>query len=139
MQDNLLAMLLLILTCVFLAFFVFDYGMRKILKVDREKRSSYYHVNNVHRKIDWGLRIAFSIFIGIVFFYYGNTGKPMQLWPFKPWTVFILFLILSESVRAYMEWKYAENRRTYILTLSGMSFALLMTIIVIQTDFFGLL
>ena len=84
MQDNLLAMLLLILTCVILAFFAFDYGMRKLLKVEREKWPSYYHVNNVHRKIDWGLRIAFSIFIGIVFYYYGNMGKPIQLWPFKP-------------------------------------------------------
>ncbi len=139
MQDNLLAMLLLILTCVFLAFFAFDYGMRKLLKVEREKWPSYNHVNDRHRKIAWFIRIASLFFYIILSIYNEKVGKLLPLWPFEPWTAFILFIFLPEFVRAYMEWKYAENRRTYILTLSGMSFALLMTIVVIQTDFFGLL
>jgi hypothetical protein len=139
MQDNFFAMLLLLMTCVALAIFVFEYSMGKLLQVERGKWFSYNHVNELHGKIDWAIRIAFVIFIAAAFMYDGYTGKFIPLWPFEPWSVFFLFLVISESVRAYMEWKYAENPRTYLVTFSTMLFSLFIMLLFIRTGFFGLL
>lgn len=130
---------LLILVLVAFVLYAFDYGMKKLLKVKREKWPSYNHVNVRHRKIDWGIRGVFTILLLTAFFYNGKTDNPLAIWPFQPLAVLILFLFLSESVRAYMEWKYAENRRTYVLTLSNMVFALGLFGILIGTNCFGFL
>lgn len=131
--------LMLILVLVAFVLYAFDYGMKKLLKVKREKWPSYNYVNARHRKIDWGIRCTFLLFILSLFIYYDKTGMTITVWPFEPLTIFILLTVLSESVRAYMEWKYAENRRTYVLTLSNMVFALGLFGILIRTNCFGFL
>lgn len=139
MQNHTILIPLLILALLLVASYAFEYVMKKLLKVEREKWPSYNHVNDLHRKIDWIIRIVSSIFVFIAFYYYGNTDTPLAFWPFQPLTIFILLLFISESVRAFMEWKYAENPRTYLLTLSSMIFALSLFSLVILTDFFGYL
>lgn len=138
MLDNTPLYLILILVSLAVAIFAFDYGMKKLLKVEREKWPSYNHVNRLHKRIDWTIRIAFTVLLMIFFFIEVNSSAKMAFWPFEPWTIFLVFLVLSESVRAYMEWKYADNPRTYILTLSVMIFILMAFLLLVWTNFFGL-
>ncbi|MEG0385769.1 MAG: DUF4181 domain-containing protein [Solibacillus sp.] len=56
-----------------------------------------------------------------------------------PWFVISIFLLLSELLRAFMEWKYAENKRDYIATITELLFGIGVALLLISTDFFGLL
>lgn len=45
---------------------------------------------------------------------------------------------MTESIRAYMEWKYAENKKAYILTVSPLIFISIFFMSIIKTSFFGM-
>ncbi|UTR12718.1 DUF4181 domain-containing protein [Evansella sp. LMS18] len=118
--------------------------MRKWLKVEKKRGFfSYNYVNKKHEKIDWTIRV---IFIPLVFFLMlilsaraevaGGTGWYTWLHPFY---LFIVFMVATEGLKAFMEWKYAENKRAYIVTLSELGFGFTVIISMIMTDFWGLL
>lgn len=60
-------------------------------------------------------------------------------WYFKTSFIIIVFLIASELLRAFMEWKYAENKRDFVATIAEMMFMIGIVFLTITTDFFGLL
>lgn len=100
--------------------FTFSYFMRKLLKVENKKWFSYNHVNELHKKLDWAIRITSTVVI-IASTYFKFYDESIEIpWYFDVWFILILLIILSESVRAFMEWKYDTNRKAYILTLSEM-------------------
>lgn len=100
---------------------------------------SYNHINDKHKKVDWTIRIGFLVAIlgGGTF---NMTRDPMEwLWFLEPWFLLFVFIGVSESARALMEWKYAENRRAYMVTIIHLVFVLVLLLTVINTDFFWML
>ncbi|MCM3708007.1 MULTISPECIES: DUF4181 domain-containing protein [Cytobacillus] len=131
--------LLLLVTVVVASMYFFELGLRKWLKVEKKKFFSYNHINDKHKKVDWTIRIGFVVTIlsGGIF---NMTRDPMEwLWFFEPWFLLFVFIGVSESARAFMEWKYAENRRSYIVTLINLAFVLILLLTVIKTDFLWML
>ena len=84
--------------------------MRKLLKVEGKKWFSYNHINGVHKKIDWLIRIAFILTLIAIASYRSSKGSGEMVWYFKEvWFVMVLYIFISEAVRAFMEWKYEAN------------------------------
>ncbi|MEK3980886.1 DUF4181 domain-containing protein [Psychrobacillus sp. FSL K6-2836] len=131
--------LILLITIVVLLLFLFNVVMRKWLKVEKKKIFSYNHINEKHKKIDWTIRITFLVCIMLGYFI-NVTREPTEwFWFLETWFLLIIFIVVSESVRAVMEWKHAVNRKDYIFTISQLVFGVILLLTVIQTNFFGLI
>lgn len=118
--------------------FVFNSLMRKYLKVEKRKIFSYNHVNEKHRKIDWTIRISFVIItLTPHFFIIRNISKNISqnIWYPEIWFSILVFFIISEMVRAFMEWKYAENQKAYIFTISQLIFILILQWVLFSANF----
>ncbi|WP_019375630.1 DUF4181 domain-containing protein [Virgibacillus halodenitrificans] len=107
--------LFMILIGLFLA--GIDRLMRKVFKVEKRKSFSHNHLNEQHKKWDWTLRIVFFSLMSVSFFIYVNRDMS-EFWYLAPWTFIFLLIFLSEGLRAFMEWKYASNRKQYMYTIS---------------------
>lgn len=106
--------------------------LRKVLKIEKEKNSffSYNHLNDLHRKIDWGIRIisVITIITTNILVVFENYPNYFLLLP--------IFLIgLDYPIRAFFERKYSKNPKQYILTLSEGVLMLLAIVIFIQINF----
>lgn len=131
--------LLFILGPFFILMFLFNFIMRKWLKVERPKMFSYNHVNDKHKKIDWivrGLFVALILLGGVI-----NINRlprePILL--LEPWVLLLSLVIIAEIIRAVMEKKYAENPNAYIFTLSQLVFIVILSISIFSTNFWGVL
>ena len=140
MYDFELNKLIVILISLVLVLHIFSYTIRKLLRVERKKWFSYNHINERHKKLDWYLRIAFIILL--IFFYFltsSNTELLNNRYLYLlPGISAFIFLIISELLRAFMEWKYAENKKAYIATIIELCFAISITIWIITTYFSGI-
>ncbi|MDY0236339.1 MAG: DUF4181 domain-containing protein [Gudongella sp.] len=128
--------LFFVLAVLSLLIFIFNTAMRKFLKVEKRKIFSYNHVNEKHKKIDWTIRISFLIIFLITYFYQTRSSDRV-IWYLETWFVILMFLVISEIVRAFMEWKYAENRKAYIFTISQLIFILALLGIGFTSNFFN--
>lgn len=113
--------LLIILFVFFIASYLFDLVARKILKLPRRKFFSYNHINKVHERIDWCIRIAFMFLLFIAFI----INYAYKLWYLQPYFVLLLFITVSGLTRALMEWKYLDNRKESLFTFLQLGFLLL--------------
>ena len=106
--------------------------LRKVLKIEKEKNSffSYNHLNDLHRKIDWGIRITsvITIITTNILVVIENYPNYFLLIPF-------FFIGLDFLVRAFFERKYSQNPKQYILTLSEGVLMFLTVAIFIQLNF----
>lgn len=129
--------LMLFLIVLVLVVSTFGFVIRKLLGVERKKWFSYNHINERHKKLDWSVRIIFMSLFLISYYMIDNDtfGIP---WYFETWFILIVFLITTELLRTYMEWKYAENKRDFVATLAEMLFMISIVFLTITTDFFGL-
>lgn len=123
---------------ILLLFIIFESVMRQWLKVEKKKRFSHNHVNEKHSKIDWSIRIIFIAFIILGSFINANRDNTERIWFLEPGYILFGLIILSEGVRALMEWKYADNQNAYILTLSQLVFGMVLVISILRTNFFGM-
>jgi len=130
--------LILLLIMLVLVISIFRFVIRKLLGVERKKWFSYHHLNERHRKLDWSLRLITILFL-ISSYYMIDNNKVEILWYFKTSFIIIVFLIASELLRAFMEWKYAENKRDFVATIAEMMFMIGIVFLTITTDFLGLL
>lgn len=117
---------------------LFNYLMRKHLRVEKTSMFSYNHVNKKHKKIDWTIRIVSMIIIPLLYSYMLQNPEK-NLWYLQSWILIIVFFIGIETVRTIMEWKYAENRNRYLLTVINLIFYIVLISIVIGTNFFNLI
>lgn len=101
--------------------------MSSLLKVEKRSFFRYSHmINERHKRMDRIIRVTF-ILILLICFIYNVTGDPTEkVWFFGIGFVIVLSVIISEIVRAIMEWKYEENRKAYMLTISNLIFAVIM-------------
>ncbi len=131
--------LLLLLAIVMLLFLLFNAVMRKWLQVEKKKLFSYNHINEKHKKMDWTIRVVFLVVL-LLGNFINVTTEPMEwFWFFETWFLLIVFIVVSETVRAVMEWKYAVNKKDYIFTISQLIFGVLLILTVTQTNFGGLI
>ncbi|WP_019392784.1 DUF4181 domain-containing protein [Priestia filamentosa] len=128
-----------LLTIILLLWVSFNIIMRKWLKVERKKLFSYNHVNAKHKKIDWTMRIITIASILLGFIINMSRDSTDWFWFLQSWVVLFIFIVVSETVKAVMERKYAKNPNTYKLTISELLFVLILFFILFKTDFFGLL
>ncbi|TMU85052.1 DUF4181 domain-containing protein [Bacillus sp. BHET2] len=119
--------------------FLFNRVMRKWLKVEKKKWFSYNHLNDTHMKMDWTLRISFVIVLVIGFFINVTRGPSESIWFLETPFLVIVFVIISETVRAIMEKKYAENKNDYLFTISQLVFLSIVFLSVFATNLFDLL
>ncbi|QBP42062.1 DUF4181 domain-containing protein [Paenisporosarcina antarctica] len=106
--------------------------LRKVLKIEKEKKPflSYNHINNLHKKIDWAMRITSVIVIIIT-----NMLVIVENYPNYFLLLPIFIIGLDYPVRAFFERKYSQNPKQYILTLSEGVIVLLALAIVIQFNY----
>ena len=117
--------------------FVFNTVMRRYLKVEKRKAFSYNHVNEKHKKIDWIIRISFVIILTTTYFFIARNLNE-SIWYFENWFLLLVFIVVSEMVRIFMEWKYTENRKAYIFTISQLIFTLTILVVIFSSNFFNL-
>jgi undecaprenyl pyrophosphate phosphatase UppP len=137
MSDFWLKFFLFLLIYGLLIFF-FNRVMRKWLKVKKKKLFSYNHLNKKHKKVDWIIRITFVILIIVGGFYNAIQNPLERIWFLETHIVVFAFILASETVRAVMEKRYAENRNDYKYTLSQLGFISLSLLLIFTTNFFGL-
>lgn len=126
---------LFFLIIVVLLYVSFNTIMRKILNVERRKFVSYNHVNEKHKRIDWTIRIS-TIVIILLTIPINITRDPIDFWFLQPWFILSISISVSETARAVMEWKYAENPNSYKLTIAQLIFSIIL--VIIATNIFGL-
>lgn len=123
---------------VALSIFLFDAIMRKILNLKREKLFSNTHINALHKKMDWIIRIIFIIAM-IVGAIYNVSRQPMErVLILEPHVLLLLLTYITEMVTAVMQWKYVADKNESILTICRLIFITLLLFIIFTTDFFGL-
>lgn len=119
--------------------FVFNIIMRKYLKVEKRKTFSYNHVNEKHKKIDWTIRIIFIITLTILTYIGVYKYNSEGMWKFTSSISLMVFIVISEIARAFMEWKYSTNPKAYIFTISQILFLTLLFWIIFKSNFYNLL
>lgn len=129
--------LFFLLAIFFLLMFVFNSIIRKYLKIEKRKVFSYAYVNEKHKKIDWIIRISFIIILFISNLYQRRNIGEVK-WYFEIWFIAFVFIVISDLFRAFMEWKYAENPKTFIFTISQLIFILGLLGILFASNFFNL-
>ncbi|PHB58470.1 polysugar degrading enzyme [Bacillus wiedmannii] len=94
------------------------------IKLNMEKRGffGYKHVNSLHVKIEIGLIIIYII--GSCYYMFKFENSKMAY-------VMFIYLGISSTLRAWMEWKYDRGSKEYILSITGMvAFILMLSILV---------
>lgn len=130
--------LFLLLTIVLLLLVSFNALMRKLLKVEKKNFFSYDHVNEEHSKIDWTIRIIFIVIL-LLRYFVDTTGDPMDsIWFLEPWYIMMVFIVVTEVARATKEYKYAENRNAYKLTISQLVFIVVIFLTLYWSNFLGM-
>ena len=112
--------------------------MRKYLKVEKRKVFSYNYVSEKHKKIDKTIRtisiISIIVFTFISVYKYNSEG----IWRFVPSILILVSVVITELVRAFIEWKYSANPKAYIFTLSQLFFLMFLLWITIKSNFYNL-
>ena len=105
--------------------------LRKLLKIEKEKKYffSYNHINELHRKIDWAIRITSTIAFIVINILIIIEDYSINLII----NASFFYIVLDYAVRAFFECKYSQNPKQYILTIS--EGALILIAIIIMFDF----
>ena len=137
--DFMLGLKVFVLLIIFTGIsYIFEIIMSKYLKVEKPKFFSYNHVNEKHKKIDLIIRITSTIAILVSSFYFTINVENLP-WFLQVWFIILIFIVISELVRIYMQWRYVENKKEYIFTLTQLVFNTILWTTVIGTSFFGLI
>ncbi|MCG7334873.1 DUF4181 domain-containing protein [Sporosarcina sp. ACRSM] len=121
---------------VFVLISIVKFLLRHLLKIEKVKKEffSFNHVNELHRKIDKGLRTFSTITLLIL------TCVLVVFYPDFMYLFLIAimtFMVLDYLVRAFFEWKYTQHPKQAILTLTEMCLIVLAIILVIELKLLG--
>ncbi|PDZ52876.1 polysugar degrading enzyme [Bacillus sp. AFS094611] len=101
--------------------YLLEQFLRKKLNVEKRGFFGYKHVNSLHVKIEIGLIIIYVISSCYYIFKFENA---------KMAYVMFVYLGISLTLRAWMEWKYDRKSKEYILSITGMvAFILMLSIL----------
>lgn len=138
-EPNFWLKLFLFLAIIGLILFLFNIMMRKLLRVEKAKFFSYNHLNEKHKKLDWFIRITFIVVTLIGLIINISRDRMERIWFLETYFLLFIFIIATETVRAYMQWKYDTNRNAYIFTITQLVFMIILLVSLFTTNFFGLL
>lgn len=95
--------------------FLFSSLLKKYLKVGKTKLIMPFEIRERQKYMDKIIRNVYLILLALsVINYFLNSGLFSSMLPFAVPLVYILFSI---SVNIFREWKYAENPRTYMVSI----------------------
>lgn len=106
--------------------------LRKAFNIEKVKKEflSYNHINDLHKKIDWTIRVTTAIVLIIILYWITFRDYSEN--------IFLIALIISNGisfmVKAFFEWRYTQNPKQSILTISEMFILVLVLIVIIQSD-----
>ncbi|MFC4023675.1 DUF4181 domain-containing protein [Oceanobacillus longus] len=137
--DHLILKIVILTGTLSLILFIFNWIMRKLLNVERQKWFSNHYVNDTHKKYDKRIRVISVIAYLIAMFYLiadsSNFGMETS------WYLFVVGMVImavQELIRAYMEWKYLKDKNNYLFTLIQLIFIIATVVVVFRSDFFGM-
>ncbi len=102
-----------------------EMGIRKVFKIDKRDKKRSRYMNKFHR---WGEIILLVVMV-ISYSLFSSQfpeSKWLQVW-------IILFFLILELFRAGMEWKFAAQKREYIIHLFFCLVLLVFAIIAFKT------
>lgn len=102
--------LIIILLIVIFLMSIIPALIRYKMGADKNKWFSYNHINKLHKKIDWTLRIIFLISVLLSAIYLYEQPLLISL-------IFIFFILSQIIVQAYVEWKFSDNKKNFKATL----------------------
>lgn len=92
-------------------------------------------MNDKHKKVDRIIRYAF-IAVLLIGFIINVMRDPLErIWFLEPWYLIYISILVTEAVRAIMEWKYVKQRNAYIFTVSQLIFIAVLLISIFKTNF----
>lgn len=121
----------LIVVVVFVCISIAKLFLRKLFKIEKVKKEffSYNHINELHRKVDKGLRLFYMVtlilLLSVMWFYFEELNYLILIGV-------IGFMVLDYLVRAFFEWKYTQHPKQSILTLTELFLIILAIKIVVQ-------
>ncbi|MDO6654630.1 DUF4181 domain-containing protein [Anaerobacillus sp. 1_MG-2023] len=130
---------IIMMTVAGFALYFINKALRKRLKVEKKPIFSYNHVNELHKKWDWGIRISFIVVLIISFVVTIYRGFHDPIWYLQTHNLLFVFIIASEAVRVIMEKKYAANRNDYIFTSIQLALIIIFLTSMFSTNFFGII
>ena len=110
--------------------------LRNLIKIDKVKKEffSFNYINELHRKIDKGVRILSAITLMtlsyVLLFYYEDLIYLIII-------AVIVFTVLDYMIRAFFEWKYTQYPKQSFLTISEMFLILIAIIIIFEFKLLG--
>ncbi|MCM2603199.1 DUF4181 domain-containing protein [Rossellomorea marisflavi] len=128
---------LIVILGVFLGvYYLLQWALGKWLHLGKRRHYRTYH-NETHKKWDVRMRLVSALIIVVGYLWVMDNGFIGSYW-----NVHFLTLgsgvILQELCRAYMEWKYSEQRREYIRVLASAGYVLVFLFTSYVTNLFGL-
>ena len=126
----------LFLVIVFALASLLNFSLRKIFKIEKEKKKlfSYNYVNKPHLKIDLFLRGTAMLVLFVILYLMMFKEYPLTLFLIA----WILLTIIEYAVRVFFEWKYSDNPKQSILTIGEMTILVAAAIVIIQFDLLNL-
>lgn len=128
---------LIVILGVFLGvYYLLQWALGKWLHLGKRRHYRTFH-NETHKKWDVRMRLVSILIIVVSYLWnmeYGVSGSYGKV-------AFLALgsgVILQELCRAYMEWKYSEQRREYIRVLASAGCIMAFLFIFYVTNFFGL-
>ena len=108
--------LLLYISFIFVINIIVSFLLRYSFKIEKEKRSffSYNHVNELHKKIDLTFRFVFMMILIVVNILVILEDYSIQLYIYTS----LFYAVLDFIVRAFFEYKYSQNPKQSIVTIS---------------------
>lgn len=92
--------------------------LRKYLSVERKPHFSFNHVNDVHRAVDWTMRIFTSgITICLFWFLFMIDFDDISFGLMPVLAMYFISLTLIDAVRAVFEWKSSSEPKQAIITI----------------------
>ena len=137
-DNHLILKIVTLIVTLSLIIFIFNWIIRKLLNVERLKLFSNNYVNDTHKKYDIRIRVISVIGYMIAAFYFFSDSSDIGM--NTAWYLFIIgmvFLVVQELIRAYMEWKYLKGKNDYLFTLIQLIFIIALVIVVFRSGLFG--
>jgi preprotein translocase subunit SecG len=136
------SILLMLLICIamIIAIMLFSWAVRRMLGTGQRNWFGYDHVNERHKRIEWKVRWFFiGTFIVTAAVTMATGAFENRPWYLEIWWQLLVFLVVINLLKAFMEFKYEENRRASVATLAETIFDTILLGSALMTGFYGAL
>ncbi|WP_349773687.1 DUF4181 domain-containing protein [Sutcliffiella horikoshii] len=125
-----------IVVIVLTIMYVVRFLLRRAFSIDKSKKDffSYNHINDLHRKVDWGIRLIILVVNLVLFFMIIEDIVPIYFVVIA----LLVLIIVDRLVHAFFEWKYSDNPKDAILTLSDMIIMVIAVVLVSSMNLLNL-